>query len=80
MSHRPDVSPDDFHFSKTVLVYDESDEGYCELGYFNFDTDQWSHHGDISMNLICWCEIPRNKEYLSQNPNLKTCTHTGYVE
>lgn len=64
-------------FSVPVLVF-ESEE-FCEIGHYNFDTKEWSHFGDNSMQLICWCYIPNPKDFIKNN-KLKWVKHTGYIE
>ncbi len=79
MSKRPEHSDDEYLFSKTVMVYDEGSDTdkFSELGYFDFENDEWIHFGDNSMKLICWCEIPDPADYIKNN-NLKSVTHRGY--
>jgi hypothetical protein len=64
-------------FSIAVLVYDEDQPTFCEIGHYNFDVQKWSHFGDSSMKLICWCEIPDALEFINQN-NLQSVEHTGF--
>jgi len=67
------------HFSVAVLVYDENDPTFCEIGHYNFDTKQWSHFGENSMKLICWCYLPSSSDFLILNKEvLKSVTHEGY--
>jgi hypothetical protein len=64
-------------FSVPVLVFDKSDSNFCEIGHYNFDTKQWSHFGEISMKLICWCYLPDPSEFIKNN-NLEYVLHEGY--
>jgi hypothetical protein len=64
-------------FSIAVLVYDEDQPTFCEIGHYNFDVQKWSHFGDSSMKLICWCEIPDAIEFINKN-NLESVEHVGF--
>jgi len=44
-------------FSKTVLVFDEDLE-YFDIGYYDFNSDNWQIFGDLQMNIISWSEVP----------------------
>lgn len=68
----PKVSEEEF--SETVLVYDEDLEDF-DLGYYNFDTKQWSVFGCLSMKLICWSRVPAPKI----NNDWEIVLHEGYV-
>jgi hypothetical protein len=65
-------------FSIAVLVYDEDQPTFCEIGHYNFDVQKWSHFGDSSMKLICWCEIPDALEFINQN-SLESVEHEGFL-
>jgi hypothetical protein len=73
MSERPVADESDESFSKTVIIYGEG-KGYVELGYFDFEQGQWSHFGNNSFLLKCWCYIPEpqviieNKEWHAVPP------------
>jgi len=79
MNKLPEISVDDSTFSRTVLVYDKTsnDHIFENLGYYDFESSEWVHFGDESMNLICWCYVPDPKEYINQK-KLKTVIHRGY--
>lgn len=83
MQKLPEVSKDLLGniepFSETVLVFEEKDPTYCEPGWYNFDTGKWQHHGDFSMKLICWCNLPDATEFVNNN-KLTHVLHEGYVE
>lgn len=64
-------------FSVPVLVFDKSDLNFCEIGHYNFDTKEWSHFGENSMKLICWCYLPNPSEFVENN-NLEYVLHEGY--
>jgi hypothetical protein len=64
-------------FSVPVLVFDEDYPTFCELGNYNFDTGKWSHFGDNSMKLICWCFLPNPTDYIKNN-KLYSVKHEGY--
>lgn len=74
MQHRPPVSEDEF--SITVLVYDEDLET-TDLGYFDFESQEWKIFGDLSLKLKCWCLLPSPKG-LSKVELFKTEIHNGY--
>lgn len=65
------------YFSVPVLVFDENDNDFCEIGHYNFDTQSWSHFGENSMKLICWCYLPNPKEFL-KSKNWISVEHDGY--
>ena len=52
-------------FSALVLVYDESDSRYFDIGYYDFERKKWSVFGEEPMNLKCWCHAPDPSEYLA---------------
>lgn len=54
-------------FSALVLVYDESDSRYFDLGYYDFEEKRWRLLNEESMNLKCWCHVPDPSEYLTDN-------------
>jgi hypothetical protein len=64
-------------FSVPVLVYDMDDPEFCEIGHYDFDTGMWSHFGDFSMKLICWCYLPDATEFVKNN-KLVHVLHDGY--
>ena len=64
-------------FSVPVLVFDKSEHNFCEIGYYNFDTKEWSHFGENSMRLICWCYLPNPSEFIKNN-RLEYVLHKGY--
>lgn len=75
MTHKPKPSSDDERLSETVLVYDEDLE-YCDLAYFDFESDEWAILGDFSFKMKCWCNPPRpDKEKVSQ---FASAEHRGY--
>lgn len=73
MTEKPFADESDDSFSKTVIIYGEG-QGYVELGYFDFEQGQWSHFGNNSFLLKCWCYIPEpgavkeNKEWQAVAP------------
>lgn len=67
-------------FSETVLVYDRAEPTFAALGFYNFDTEMWSHFHEESMQLICWTFIPNPTEFVNQNPQLEWVRHTGYQD
>lgn len=76
MQHFPPQQKDEL-FSETVLVFDESDNTFCDLGYYDFEKSEWVVLGDMSMNLICWCHLPDPTEFI-KTKNFKSVTHRGY--
>ena len=69
-------NPEDF--SVTVLVFSEDEPTHAELGFYNFDTEAWSHFGDFSMMLICWCYLPDPTEFL-KDKDFVAIEHEGYL-
>jgi hypothetical protein len=73
MSERPMADESDTSFSKTVIIYGEKPD-IVELGFYDFEQGQWSHFGNNSFLLKCWCYIPdpgqvrRKKEWESIIP------------
>lgn len=76
MQHFPEQEKGET-FSKTVLVFDESENTFCDLGYYDFEKSEWVVLGDMSMKLICWCYLPDPTEFL-KTKNYKIETHRGY--
>ncbi len=66
-------------FSVPVLVFEKSEPDFCEIGHYNFDTKEWTHFGEISMKLICWCYMPNPSEFIKNN-DLVHVLHEGYRE
>lgn len=64
-------------FSKTVLIYNKEDHSFCDLGYYDFETNEWAILGDMSMKLICWCYIPDASTFIN-GKELKEELHRGY--
>jgi len=79
MNELPEKSVDDPSFSETVIVYDKTsnDHIFENLGYYDFEGSEWTHFGDESMNLICWCYVPDPKKFISSN-DLEIALHRGY--
>lgn len=50
-------------FSVSVLVYDENDSRYFDIGYYDFERKKWSIFGEDPMNLKCWCHAPDPSTY-----------------
>jgi len=65
-------------FSVSVLVYNVDDLTYCEIGYYNFDTEIWSHFGEDCIELICWCYLPNPEEFVEHNKHIKPVKPEGY--
>ncbi|MNK10875.1 hypothetical protein D3C87_289070 [compost metagenome] len=57
MSELPAKDESDASFSKTVIIYNNK-LNFVDLGYFDFEEGQWSHFGENSFLLKCWCYIP----------------------
>jgi hypothetical protein len=66
MSEFPQPDESDESFSVTVLVYSEGFRN-IELGYYDFETNRWSHFGDNSFLLKCWCYIPLPEVNINEN-------------
>jgi len=66
------------NFSVPVLVFDEENPDYFEIGHYNFDSKEWNHLGDVSIKLICWCYPPNPTEFLKEFNNWKSEKHIGY--
>lgn len=64
-------------FSVPILVFDKSEPNFCEIGHYNFDTKEWSHFGENSMKLICWCYLPDPSDFIKNN-ELEYVLHEGY--
>jgi len=61
MSEIPARDQSDVSFSKTVIIYNDK-LNFVDLGYFDFEEGQWSHFGENSFLLKCWCYIPKPLE------------------
>jgi hypothetical protein len=64
-------------FSETVLVFDEKDNAFAELGFYDFESKEWAILRDMSMRLVCWCYLPHPKEFLSKQSFISVI-HRGY--
>ena len=71
------LNGDDENFSLPVLVFDEDNPSFCEIGHYNFNCEMWSHFGDDSMKLICWCYPPNPTTFL-KGKNFESVLHIGY--
>ena len=60
MSEKPEPDESDNSFSKTVIIFGDK-LNFIDLGYFDFEDQQWSHFGKNSHLLKCWCYIPDPK-------------------
>lgn len=78
MQELPEKETGEQH-SKTVLVFDKEDTSFFDLGFYDFETNQWNVFGDMSMKLICWCYAP-NPDIFIKNNNLTHELHSGYNE
>jgi len=78
MQDLPKAHPNENH-SLTVLIFDEEDHNYVELGFYDFEKKEWFVFGEISIKMICWCYAPNPKEFISNN-NLKSEKHNGYID
>ena len=76
MQDFPEKEPDE-KFSKTVIVFSADENTFCDLGFYDFETNEWAILGDISMKLICWCYIPNPAAFL-KGKDLKWEKHRGY--
>jgi len=65
-------------FSLPVLLFDKEEPTFCNIGHYNFDTETWSHFGEESMKLICWCYIPNPTDYIKKMRFLTHVLHDGY--
>lgn len=75
MSKKPERDESDPSFSKTVIIY--GSQSFVELGYFDFDADQWTHFGENLFLLKCWCYIP-NPTVLIDNTEWEAIALKGY--
>ena len=77
MGHFPDKEPGE-DFSKTVIIFSEdTEDGYFDIGYYDFENSDWVIFGDMSFRMICWCYAPNPVEFL-KGKNLKSAEHRGY--
>ncbi len=65
------------HFSKTVLIFDENDNEFFDLGYYDFEEKIWVVFGDMSFKMICWMYPPMPTEFL-KTKNFTSEKHKGY--
>jgi len=72
----PEADEVDASYSKTVLVFGEKRQ-FVELGFYDFESKQWSHFGEDSFLLKCWCYVPNPENYLKAN-NPVSVKHAGY--
>jgi len=45
-------------FSIWVIVYDESDSSYYNIGFYDYEDQVWTAFTDEPMLLKCWCFAP----------------------
>ena len=57
MSEKPVPDDSDNSFSRTVIIFGDK-LNFIDLGYFDFEQQQWSHFGKNIHLLKCWCYIP----------------------
>lgn len=77
MTTKPSPDDGDASFSKTVIIFGE-DLTTFELGYFDFDQDQWSHFGKNDILLKCWCYVPFPKRSIYED--WQVLKPKGYVK
>ncbi len=78
MTEFPEPANDGSNCSKTVLVYDENELDYAEIGYYSFETNEWVVFGDFSLKLICWRYAPKpDKKDVEGYTSVK---HRGYQD
>ena len=58
MSELPEREESDPVFSKMVIIYNDKLNS-VDLGYFDFEEGSWSHFGESTFLLKCWCYIPK---------------------
>ena len=46
-----------------VIVYDENDSGYYNLGYYDYEAQEWNAVTEEPMHLKCWCFAPDPSPY-----------------
>jgi len=66
MTMKPLPDEGDASFSKTVIIFSEDLTNF-ELGYFDFDQDEWSHFGKNDIMLKCWCYVPFPENDIYEN-------------
>jgi hypothetical protein len=76
MSEIPDADESDASFSKTVLIYNDTLK-VTEFGYYDFEEGQWSHFGNNTFLLKCWCYIPDPAAAIPQ-PDWAAIAPKGY--
>ena len=64
-------------FSVPVLLFDKDDPTFCEIGHYDFKNKTWTHFGEMSLKLICWCYIPNPTNFL-KNKEFEYVIHEGY--
>ena len=57
MSQKPIEDESDTTFSITVLIFNQYLK-FVAPGYYDFEEQEWSHFGENSNLLKCWCYIP----------------------
>jgi hypothetical protein len=78
MTEWPIADESDGSFSKTVIIYGERAE-VVELGYYDFEQGQWSHFGQNTFLLKCWCYIP-DPDIVIKDKNWQLFTPKGYIK
>lgn len=68
MWKKPNASDDDERISVMVLVYEVDPVTNImtdkDLGYYDFESDNWSVLGGFEMELVCWSYIPDPCEFI----------------
>jgi hypothetical protein len=76
MTEWPVADESDASFSKTVIIYGDKPD-VVELGFYDFEQGQWSHFGNNSFLLKCWCYIP-DPGAVRQNKDWEGIAPKGY--
>jgi hypothetical protein len=76
MTEWPTPDESDKSFSKTVIIYGDKPD-VVELGFYDFEQGQWSHFGNHSFLLKCWCYIP-DPGTIRQSEDWVATEHRGY--
>lgn len=66
MTEKPVRDESDPSFSQTVIIYGDQ-KNVVELGYFDFEEDEWLHFGQNLFMLKCWCYIPNPDMFITNN-------------
>lgn len=59
-------------FSKDVILYKEGELEFSELGFYDFDIQEWITFSEYSNSFICWCYPPDASDFVKAKNKLNS--------